>query len=196
MATTEQCVLCKERPPSRRGEHVLPRWYFGDLGGGAGPLAWAHGGELLVDRTGTPIKRSERVRVFLPVCAPCNAALDRRFEQPAKEPLRRLFATRGELGLVQPDVELVSLWLVKTLLLLSHPAVRYGYEIVDAHSLHWNPDEAPPPPYYSWLVEERQPPRAFPCGSFALTKALLTTSPRNSRYHCPRSRGTAGRLTS
>jgi hypothetical protein len=99
--------------------------------------------------------------VLLPACRSCNAELDRRFEQPAKEHLRRLFHSRGKTSLVNPELELVSLWLLKTLLLLAHPAALYSDPLVDDKAIRWGDSEVPPRAYYSWLTDRTAPPEGL-----------------------------------
>lgn len=157
--TVPTCVLCETNPSTRRGEHVLPQWYLSDLDViGPPPFAWSKGKEPLRGRTGTPIRRSERVRVLLPTCRPCNAELDRRFEKPARDPLRRLFAARGNIRLSHDEAKAVGLWLTKTLLLTAHPAVRYGDASIDPHAMRWDLEECPPQRFFSWLVTGDEPP--------------------------------------
>lgn len=99
--------------------------------------------------------------MFIPACGTCNAALARRFEQPSKEHLRRLFKSRGNVSLAHPAVERVSLWLLKTLLLHAHPQVRYSDPLVHEKAVRWQPSEAPPRRYYSWLVDGTAPPHGL-----------------------------------
>lgn len=99
--------------------------------------------------------------MLLPVCRPCNAELDRRFEKPAKDALRRLFAARGDLRLTAAEARTVGLWLAKTLLLTAHPSTRYGDQAIDRHALRWDPDESPPQWYYRWLVTGEEPPEGL-----------------------------------
>lgn len=156
------CVLCEAAPATRRGEHVLPQWYLNDLGTiGPPPFEWSKGKEPLPDRTGAPIRRIERVRVLLPACRGCNSALDRRFEKPAKDVLRRFFAARGAVHLAADEATVVGLWLAKTLLLTAHPRARYGDAGIDRHALRWDPKECPPQRYYRWLVTGREPPEGL-----------------------------------
>lgn len=154
----QACVLCEVRPATRRGEHVLPQWYLRDRGHGPGPHPWSRNGEPILDREGRPIALSQRVRVLLPACDLCNSEMDRRFEKPAKQALRRLFYERGATVLRRHEVRPVALWFLKTLLLHARPEARYDHSRIDALALRWDVHEVPPHRYYKWLVTGHEPP--------------------------------------
>lgn len=61
---------------------------------------------------------------MLPLCVDCNGGLDRLFEKPAKDPVRRLLRDVQPLT-DQAAVTAVARWAVKTLALASHPAARH-----------------------------------------------------------------------
>lgn len=150
-------MLCRSAPATTR-EHVLPKWYLRDRDAeGPPPFAWSTSGEQLTDRSGSPIARVERVRILLPACVPCNAALDRRFEKQSKEVVRRLIAHRGDVCLDERESAAVGQWFAKTLLLHAHPAAKYSDPVVDPHALRWDDDECPQPEFYSWLVDGSEP---------------------------------------
>ena len=125
LVTPTLCVLCGNRQATRTGEHVLPQWYLRDRGQGPGPYPWTQNGEPVRDRQGRPIALAEHVRILLPVCDSCNSELNRRFEEPARAALRRLFSARGEVTLSSDELGPVALWFLKTLLLHARPEARY-----------------------------------------------------------------------
>lgn len=156
------CALCATGIASRAGEHVLPKWYLGDQDRiGPPPYSWSVNGERVRDRNGDPIERRERTRILLPVCEQCNGILERRFETPTKDIVRRLFAARGDLELDADEARLVGLWLAKTLLLQAHPQARYADPVVEKHALRWREDDAPPRRYYDWLIAGVDPPEGL-----------------------------------
>ena len=151
------CVLCKTRPSTRSGEHVLPKWYYRHLGHGPGPYPWTLNGQPIVDRHGTPIALPDRVRIQLPMCDLCNGILNRRFEEPAKHALRRLFSARGLTQLHPEEIKPVALWFLKTWLLHAHPESTYSHPRIDEHAIKWDPNEVPHG-YYDWLINGEPPP--------------------------------------
>ena len=151
------CVLCGLRPATRHGEHVLPKWYMRDRGPGPGPYPWTINGKPILDWRGRPIAPTERVRVQLPTCSHDNATMNRRFEVPAKETLRRLFASRGAIALAPDELRPVALWFLKTLLLLARPEAQYQHPKIDPYAIRWDTDEVPHG-YYEWLIDGQAPP--------------------------------------
>lgn len=152
-------MLCDDEPISRRGEHVLPSWYLRDQDRlGPPPYRWSRNGEPIRDRSGLPIERTIRTRVLLPVGQRCNSILERRFETPCKEVIRRLFAARGEVSLDADGAAAAGLWLAKTLLLLNHPDAYYADPIIESNSLRWTGEDTPPGAFFRWLVDGSPPP--------------------------------------
>lgn len=154
-------MLCLSAEATRRGEHVLPQWYFGSLGPGPGPLPWTKSGEPILDREGRPVVLKEWVRVQLPVCAGCNGEMDRRFEKPAKEVLRRLIHARGAVNLDGGELESVALWFLKTLLLHARPEVTYSAGRVNDAAVRWTTEERPDKRFYDWLINRSAPPEGL-----------------------------------
>jgi hypothetical protein len=95
-------------------------------------------------------------RVKLPACQACNYVLAKRFEEPTKAILRKLFACDGTMGLSASGTHDVALWFMKTWLLLSHPDVVYSDARIDVHAVRW--DSPAPADFYEWMVEDRPPP--------------------------------------
>lgn len=154
---SKDCVLCRQARSSRKGEHVWPLWYLRSNLGRPGPYSWSISGEPIRRRDGSPIAPTEKTRVKIPVCERCNAELERRFETPAKDILRRLFACEGFFVLDSVDVRNVALWFIKTWLLLSHPESQYSNPRIDHHRFaRWS--AAAPHEFYEWMVTRRPPP--------------------------------------
>lgn len=158
----EPCVLCTIRPADSR-EHVWPSWYLKIQDQkGPGPFAWTRNGKPIVDRRGNPIGPGEhRMRVLLDICASCNHLLEKRFETPAKEVLKRLFAADGQVVLTAEEARLAGLWFAKTWLLLFHPEARYANTRVNDEAVRFASTEMPPAEFYSWLTENSPPPEGL-----------------------------------
>lgn len=153
------CALCEDGTATRRGEHVLPAWYLRDQDRlGPPPYSWSVNGEPIRDRGGRPLERRERTRILLPVCKRCNGILERRFETPAKDIVRQLFARQGIISLDDDEAKRVGLWVVKTLLLQAHPEARYADPVVERYAKRWKQEECPPRRFFDWLVDGSEPP--------------------------------------
>lgn len=127
----------------------------------------------------------ERVRVLLPACETCNGKMDKRFEKPAKDPLRRLFAARGAVVLDRGELESVALWFLKTLLLHAHPKVRYSSPPVSAAAVRWTAAELPDRRFYDWLVDGRDPPEGLSLWLFRADEAQDDLPPPEYRMPLP-----------
>ncbi len=178
-------MLCLSAGATRQGEHVLPKWYFGSLDPGPGPLPWTKSGEPIRDREGRPVVLQERVRVQLPVCERCNGEMDRRFEKPAKEVLRRLFHARGAVDLDGGELESVALWLLKTLLLLARPEVRYSAHRVNDAAVRWTTKELPNKRFYDWLIDGSAAPEGLSVWLFRTDEARDDLPPPEYRMPLP-----------
>lgn len=176
MSENRLCVLCERRPVDGQGEHVWPKWYQRNQLQGPGPYPWSVNGEPIRDRRGRPVTPKDLTRVLLPVCTQDNGTLDRRFEKPAKEPLRRLFRARGRAELRAGEAERVALWLMKTLLLLFHPEARYVDPRVERHAIRWAAEEFPRD-YYRWLIEDALPPAWISLWMFRVDEMLNDEPP-------------------
>ncbi len=94
----DTCVICKQSTREITREHVWPRWFLRQMDKTAPPLQpWSAKGELLLDRDQKPIHPQLRTRVLIPVCGPCNGAMNITVEAPAQTPVLRL-ATNGWAG--------------------------------------------------------------------------------------------------
>jgi hypothetical protein len=157
---TETCVLCRTTSASKHGEHVWPTWYLEDCEAAGSPLFpyWKFNDEPITDRHGRPLGFIDRIRVQLPVCVDCNSILEKRFETPAKETLRRVFAADGAASLTADEAARVGAWFTKTLLLLVHPQIRYAHPRIGDHAVRLDATEMPPDAIYDWLVTGDPPP--------------------------------------
>jgi hypothetical protein len=84
-----QCVFCPN-PSSKIGEHVLPRWLLERFSESEGPYTLLRNGQPVLTKRGDPRTQASIGSITLPVCETCNAMLNRRFEEPAKDVVRRL----------------------------------------------------------------------------------------------------------
>jgi hypothetical protein len=113
----QQCAICGG--PSNSREHVFPTWFL-QLWDDTGPFTFRISGKPLRTRAGA-IKTSPKLwRTMLACCTICNGDLDRLFEKPAKDPVRRLMRDMQSIN-DHAEVENVARWAIKTLLLASHP---------------------------------------------------------------------------
>lgn len=140
-------------------EHVFPKWYLKHLDAqGPPPGPWAINGEPVVDKEGEPVRYGVRQRVLLSVCGECNAEMDRRFEKPPKEVLKRLVLSQWS-GLVGQDGwRAVGLWWAKVLLLHGHPDARLGDALLNKAVDHPRLSFDKPLPDLSWLGDGSRPP--------------------------------------
>jgi hypothetical protein len=155
------CVLCRERPSSRSGEHVLKEDFIEkffpnkDDRGEVERYSLEIGGRPELDRDGSIWTQNNFPRIKLPCCKECNNTLNRRFEQPAKEIIWRLFSD-GSTCLNPNEMHLAGLWLLKTCLLFVHPEARQTARRAIPLP-RWNLT-AIPSDMYSWMVKNQPPP--------------------------------------
>lgn len=108
-----------------------------------GQPAMNQGGSLKSDRL-TP------EHVQLPCCLTCNTALNDRFELRIERPWRNSFLADRSGG---SEAEEVGLWLLKTCLLLAHPAQKTGWGV---NELSWS--GASSPLSCDWMISGSGPP--------------------------------------
>ena len=155
----ETCALCRTRPSSPTGEHVWPSWFLKQFGDSDGPYTRFINGRAETKRDNVTIRKQVSIeRVKLPSCVECNSVLDERFEHSAKPIMRRLMATDGRLTLNGDDAQTLGLWLLKTWLLLAHPAARGSNpgEFRERWDLARIPDDL-----YSWTVHDGPVPNGL-----------------------------------
>ena len=157
------CALCRMRPSTPTGEHIWPSWYLRNQDRrGAGPFAWTHNGEPILDRRNTPMAAGVvRMRQQLPMCCDCNGVLAARFETPTKDVLRQLFGQQGNMVLTAEDAARVGRWFAKTMLLAAHPDAHYEHPAVDRVALRLQASEMPAGEFYEWLVTGNSPPEGL-----------------------------------
>jgi hypothetical protein len=137
-------------------------------------------GEPLRRRDGQPLASRELTRVKLPVCLDCNHILEARFERPGRELVYRLFSDGGA-RFDGSEAAIVSLWLLKTWLLLCHPAIHYSQELVnDLDIIRRRP--MLPVSCYQWMVDGSAPPAGL---SLWLARSNDDRSPRTSMIPVP-----------
>lgn len=97
----------------------------------------------------------QRQRVFVPVCPPCNAILNTRFELPARPILRQVLTQGWSVGFTTAEWRTVGLWYAKILLMLGHPEAAYSNDTISAGIVvRW----ATGSPDISWLFKGADPP--------------------------------------
>lgn len=148
------CVFCPERS-SPSGEHVLPRWLMDVIGELDGPYTTYLRGEPILKRDGTPRKQTSLGRVKLPMCLAHNQHLEHRFESPSHSFGRPLFRSDGYVQLTAPQATLLGVWLLKTWLLLAHPAAVHPR---DHSPVLWHEAD---PSLWSWIADESSPPNGL-----------------------------------
>lgn len=151
----ESCIFC-QRPSSRSGEHVWPQWFLAMFPVEDGPYTWWIDGVPLANRDGRRRAHSAIGRVKVPACASCNAILARRFEAPAMQLVRRLFETDADVVFSAGEARSVGRWLLKTWLLLAHPAARDsepGIALPRWKSVRED--------LWTWMVTGRRPPEGL-----------------------------------
>jgi len=156
MSAARLCVICGTNPSGHRGEHVWPQWLLRRMDQqGPPPFLWAKNGVPIVGRDGKPVRHTIRQRVLLDVCEPCNAALNARFEVPAK-PVVGVLALNGWQGVrSQAEWHAVGMWWAKVILMLGHPKARIGDALLDREA---RTAFDGPLPDYTWMVDGSGPP--------------------------------------
>lgn len=160
------CSLCEVRPSTTGdGEDAWPRWLLKRFRG-TGPFTLYENDTPFLKRDGVTPRRSEGFPgVKLPACDVCNPTLNRRFEEPAKPIIRRVFDAEAMLELSAEEAYVLAEWFVKTWLLLAHPAARHGeprmiqkswnLDLVIDDLYGWMTDGSPPPDSVSmWLMRQ------------------------------------------
>lgn len=166
------CPICRRRNADTE-EHVWPKWFLKRMdAAGAPPAAWTVNGVPVRRPDGRPVKLSERQRVLLRVCKPCNQAMEKRFESPAKPLVERLAKNRWAGSLDHDEWRVIGHWWAKVLLLQSHPLARYGDELLNRHArvvfdyplpeLSWMTDGSPMPAGLSLFVYHADPSDSTP----------------------------------
>lgn len=149
------CALCGIRKSTRTGEHVWPHWYMKDLDRRGRPSSgWSINGKLVRMNNGNAIPTDQRQRVTIPACAQCNGELDRRFERPAKEPIRRLSSADWSGEASVEEWQSIGLWFAKILLLLARTESRWDHPNINQSA----PRYLGAPPEVSWLINGEPPP--------------------------------------
>ena len=143
------CSLCGMSKSSRRGEHVLPRWFVSSVYG-TGPWTVLRNGQRMKTASGRP--RSPDTTYpwpRLPCCLTCNGRLNTRFEEPSAEEVKQVVS--GSSALTQEQANAAGLWLLKTLLLYSHPETEHPLDLERT----WR---HAPQQLYRWMLSASEPP--------------------------------------
>ncbi|RLK54422.1 hypothetical protein CLV68_5972 [Actinokineospora cianjurensis] len=148
-------MLCHQRESTPTGEHVWPSWLLRKL-------FPPNDGPYSVERKGpgeipdVVWQGSSFNRVKLPCCAACNGRLNTRFEAACRGVVERLVGQHDDPVLDTDDTGRLGLWLVKTTLLLSHPAAVNSSGTIPAE--RWDADRLPQNDLYAWLTNDGPPP--------------------------------------
>lgn len=153
VAPPEPCALCRARPTSPTGEHVLPRAVLKQMF----PLV---SGPYTTTERGTTRVTQQFDSIKLPCCLACNDVLNSRFEQSGQEQALRLF-TQETPELTAAETDAAVLWVLKTWLLMAHPRARY--QLGTPQPDRW--DDAPDSTW-SWLVDGSPPPDGLSAWAF------------------------------
>ena len=155
----QTCAFCRQRPSSRKGEHVWTEWFFSMFPTTDGPYRRYIGEKAETKSDGvTPREHPSAERVQLPCCTVCNPILNRRFEVPARPEIRTIFEANGQLSLDAPAAHAAGLWFLKTWLLLAHPLAKSSWP---------GPRRTPfdldaiPDDLYSWMIADEDPPEGL-----------------------------------
>lgn len=156
------CVLCGNGS-TRVGEHIWPAWFI-DAFDGQGPFEPSKGGRSYISgKSSTTLKWRGLPGVHVPMCAPCNALLNTRFEVAAKPVVLSLLSFDEDFAwptLSAIQTEAIALWLLKVGLLSAHPDAVHDIP-------HVNTDPAYPRldpflhEWISWMNTGSPPPEGF-----------------------------------
>jgi hypothetical protein len=154
---TNPCAICGTAVADTR-EHVWPQWYLGDLDELGPPSTnWSVNGLPVLNRHGVPVGSPRRQRVVIPACGACNTELDRRFEKPAKDAIRRQVNARWRGSEKREDWRAIGLWWVKILLLLGNPLARHEHPRIDQIAVRFDSGQ----PDYAWMINGGSPPKGL-----------------------------------
>lgn len=127
-----QCGVCKAALATRTGEHAWPKWFQRDLDKQGPPrFKWTVQGKEITTKRGKPIDLGRRIRVLFPACEPCNSAMERTIEAPAKPLIRQLHASGWAGFCSAEDWRILGTWFLKCILLSHLPEARYELPAVD-----------------------------------------------------------------
>lgn len=158
-----------------------------------GPYTWHVNGRPVMKRDGSPRSHSALSRVKVPACRECNGILATRFELPAKPLIRRLFEADGHADFDGAEAHTVALWLLKTWLLLAHPAAidsapgvaPEGWGDVHDDLWTWVVKDQPPPEGLSLWARRR--PLIRPSGPLRhIPLPTIAANGRETRFACKR----------
>ena len=144
VSTSRICVFCGGPITGRKGEHVLPQRLQRTLDL-RGPFTLEVNGVPEMRRDGAVAWTNQSPRVMLrDVCGSddpnnCNGWLDQKFEQPGMPFVEQVLGPDPVLDAY--GVEQFARWMVKTLLLLAHPATHHlGYRSTQPRAWAAYPD--------------------------------------------------------
>jgi hypothetical protein len=83
------CVLCGTRPSVGVGEHVVSKWFKGDIAQG-GPFKSENAGVPYTNRDGDLAVQETLPVPHAPMCVECNGRLNTFLEEPARPVIRKL----------------------------------------------------------------------------------------------------------
>lgn len=144
------CEICGVRPATRAGEHIWPAWFLKLRDStGTPPYTWSSSGVDITNSSDKAIELPQHTRVQLPVCEVCNNKLNKRFEEPAIDPVTHLVKARWLGSRSSSEWQAVGMWLAKIGLMLGHEAARYDHKELNKSAVRFGGD----PPDYKWMVD-------------------------------------------
>ncbi len=159
------CALCRSRPSTRKGEHVVPGWWRQAMTKQyPGPFTSEQGGVPKLRRDGSVWESDGVITYQLPCCEACNQKLNSRFENRAK----RIIQPHLAGGAVDAaHAEFAGLWWLKTAMLFAHPETMSsdGRTIGD----WWGAPES----IFDWVVTGERPP--------SFLSMWITTGPKKEK---------------
>lgn len=156
------CSLCNERPSGSAGEHVIPQWFIKSVFGPP-PFSRWFGNEQELNRDGKPRHHPTYPVIKLDCCKDCNDILSSHFEVN-RGIVERFFVGREQIG--HPESRVLSEWMLKTMLLLSHPRAEWDInaareareKIQQIRSNRWS---HVPSGFFDWVVGRASAPKGL-----------------------------------
>ncbi|MGX1751420.1 hypothetical protein [Glutamicibacter protophormiae] len=106
----------------------------------------------MMNENGTEEKTQDTPpHIQLDCCEVCNDTLNKHFEQPFMELVKGAFAGNEQ---TRSESESVSIWLLKTLLLMTHPSRKKGWNV---NEIAWD-SRSTDPNIYRWMTNSAAPP--------------------------------------
>jgi hypothetical protein len=170
------CVLCGTRPSVGVGEHVVSKWFKGDIAQ-EGPFKSENAGVPYTNRDGDLAIQETLPVPHAPMCVECNGRLNTFLEEPARPVIRKLIPQSPDHKwptITAEEAAALGKWLLKVCLLWGHPdsdddnpRVATGPDIgrftfMEPEWFTWLRDCVDPPDGFTVYVSRRDPLSLFP----------------------------------